>query len=123
MTYHLRNNHTKITPCRKLNTGLGGKAPSSHSHSWGNITDKPGTFPPNSHSHNYLPITGGQINGNLSLSGNLQVGTWLMALNCFGTSNSFVVTSNDKNRITLIWTGTQLDLYVDSHRMGKITLA
>lgn len=24
MTYHLRNNHTKITPCRKLNTGLAG---------------------------------------------------------------------------------------------------
>ena len=32
MTYHLRNNHTKITPCRKLNTGLAGKSPSDHTH-------------------------------------------------------------------------------------------
>lgn len=105
-----------------LNTGLAGKAPSSHRHSWENITDKPSTFPPINHSHSYLPITGGNISGNLIVDGNIQGGSWLMSTNCLGTKNSFAIMSNDKNRITLIWTGTQLDLYVDSHRMGKFSI-
>ncbi len=138
-----------------LNTGLAGKSPSSHSHSWGNITDKPSTFPPSSHSHGYLSTNGGSLNGPLEMyyttpfidfhfggstadytsriieeeNGVLNIngiklfGSWITGNNGLGHQNSFAVMSNSQNRISLIWTGSQLDLYVDSRRMGKITLA
>ena len=34
---------------------------------WGNITGKPNTFPPSEHSHNYLPLSGGTMTGNLQI--------------------------------------------------------
>lgn len=37
---------------------VGGRAPSSHSHSWASITGKPTTFAPSSHSHDWNSITG-----------------------------------------------------------------
>ena len=38
------------------------------SPSWSNITDKPSTFPPDSHTHSYLPLSGGALTGTLSLA-------------------------------------------------------
>lgn len=33
----------------------------SHTHAWANITGKPSTFAPSSHTHDYLPLTGGTL--------------------------------------------------------------
>lgn len=35
----------------ELNPVLDGKAPVSHQHSWGDVTDKPDSYPPATHSH------------------------------------------------------------------------
>ena len=35
---------------------------------WNNIGGKPSTFPPSSHSHSYLPLTGGTLTGALTLA-------------------------------------------------------
>lgn len=44
----------------------------SHNHLWSNISDKPTTFPPATHTHGeYLPITGGTINGALTVTGQI----------------------------------------------------
>ncbi len=79
-----------------LNTGLSGKAPSSHTHkrsqitdfptslpasdvyswakasskpgyTWGEIGSKPGSFPPSAHTHSYLPLAGGTLTGTLGV--------------------------------------------------------
>lgn len=47
---------------------ISGNAATASSVAWGNITGKPSTFSPSSHTHNYLPLTGGTISGNVSFS-------------------------------------------------------
>lgn len=59
--------------------------PSAHNHAWSEITDKPtifptnwsnvsgkpATFPPDSHTHPYLSTSGGTVNGNLTVTGQI----------------------------------------------------
>lgn len=47
------------------------KANSNHTHQWGTIPGTPPTFPPSPHDHAYLPLSGGTVNGNLAVNGNL----------------------------------------------------
>lgn len=42
------------------------KASSKPSYSWGEITGKPSSFTPSSHTHNYLPLSGGTMTGNIN---------------------------------------------------------
>ena len=44
------------------------KASSKPSYSWSEINNKPSTFPPEHHTHNYLPLSGGALTGTLDLS-------------------------------------------------------
>lgn len=46
-------------------------ANNSHTHLWANITDKPSTFTPSSHTHPYLPTSGGTISGALTVTGQI----------------------------------------------------
>ena len=54
-----------------LNSAIGTKADIGHSHAWGSLTGTPSTFPPAPHGHDYLPHSGGTVNGNLAVTGNL----------------------------------------------------
>lgn len=54
------------------------KASSKPSYSWSEITGKPSTFTPSSHTHSYLPLSGGSLSGNISFSNNTGI-TGLMA--------------------------------------------
>ena len=38
---------------------------------WGNVDGKPSTFPPDSHTHPYLSTSGGTVNGNLTVTGQI----------------------------------------------------
>ena len=38
---------------------------------WGNVTGKPSTFPPSSHTHSYLPLSGGTLTGGLTPQGGM----------------------------------------------------
>ena len=40
---------------------------------WGNVTGKPSTFPPSSHTHDYLPLSGGVLTGTLTVSQQLSI--------------------------------------------------
>ena len=42
-------------------------AGSANSVPWSGVTGKPSTFPPSSHSHSYVPLSGGTMTGTLSL--------------------------------------------------------
>ena len=42
-----------------------GTAAAANSVAWGNITGKPSTFSPSSHTHDYLPLSGGTCTGNI----------------------------------------------------------
>ena len=46
-------------------------AGSANSVAWGNVSGKPSTFPPSSHSHSYLPLSGGTVTGALAVNGKL----------------------------------------------------
>ncbi|HAU87824.1 MAG TPA: hypothetical protein DCW90_20755, partial [Lachnospiraceae bacterium] len=89
------------------------KAATKPSYSWGEINDKPSTFTPASHTHSYLPLTGGTLdngststplilrgraNNETSISfryGDANTGHWVMGLGC-GTAdiNTFAIYKN-----------------------------
>ena len=43
------------------------KASTKPTYSWGEITGKPSTFTPSSHTHNYLPLSGGTMSGDIGI--------------------------------------------------------
>lgn len=45
------------------------KASTKPSYSWSEITNKPSTFTPSSHTHSYLPLSGGTLSSGLYFSG------------------------------------------------------
>lgn len=45
-------------------------ANSAGSVAWGNVTGKPSTFAPSSHTHSYLPLAGGSMTGAISITTN-----------------------------------------------------
>lgn len=56
-----------------ITPGSIGAATASHTHSWSEVTSKPSTFPPSTHTHTAsqvgaLPITGGTLTGDLNTS-------------------------------------------------------
>lgn len=51
-------NTTQIATTQFVTTGLATKANTSHTHLWADITDKPTTFAPSTHSHAQTDITG-----------------------------------------------------------------
>jgi hypothetical protein len=46
-----------------LQTSVSGSAGSV---AWGNVSGKPTSFPPDSHTHSYLPLSGGTVSGNIN---------------------------------------------------------
>lgn len=47
---------------------IGNCSGSAGSVAWANVTDKPSTYTPSSHTHNYLPLSGGTLTGQLKTS-------------------------------------------------------
>ena len=43
-------------------------ADSANAVAWGNVGGKPSTFPPASHSHSYLPLSGGSLSGDITFA-------------------------------------------------------
>lgn len=54
------------------------KSSSKPSYSWSEITSKPSTFTPASHTHAYIPLSGGTITGSIIRSSG---GSWILARN------------------------------------------
>lgn len=57
---------------KELKILVDSKASSSHTHTaptWGSVTGKPTTFTPSTHTHNYLPLTGGTLSGHTKWTG------------------------------------------------------
>lgn len=47
------------------------KSDINHTHMWGTLPGTPSVFPPAPHVHDYLPLSGGTVNGNLAVLGGL----------------------------------------------------
>ena len=67
----------------------GGISLKNHTHAWDSITGKPSTFTPASHTHSYLPLSGGTLTGNLT--GQYITGTWLQ-----GTASNHLSSAGTK---------------------------
>ena len=52
------------------------KASSKPSYAWNEITGKPSTFTPASHTHNYLPLSGGTVTGATQFNNYLKLNAW-----------------------------------------------
>ena len=72
-------------------------ANSAGSVAWNNVSGKPSTFTPSSHTHDYLPLSGGTMSGNISFSNS---GTGFRGIN-YGTMGD-----NDQWRIGGAATGS-----------------
>ena len=57
-----RGGSWQSTDWEKISAGY---ADSAGSVSWSNVTEKPSTFTPSSHTHSYLPLSGGTVTGRL----------------------------------------------------------
>ena len=72
-----------------INKVVGRFAASNHTHTWASITGKPATFAPAAHTHTeYLPKTGGVIDGNLKIQGHSDnwYGSWINNTNALGSA-------------------------------------
>ena len=52
------------------------KASSKPSYSWSEITSKPSSFTPASHTHDYLPLSGGTVTGETQFNNYLKLNAW-----------------------------------------------
>lgn len=62
VSFHLRNGKTTVGA--NYFDGTAGYANSAGAVAWNNITGKPSTFTPSSHTHSYLPLSGGAMTKN-----------------------------------------------------------
>ena len=84
-----------------------GYADSAGSVAWENITSKPSTFTPSDHTHSYLPLSGGTLSGNLTMSsgcgvvfsGTAGAGTGSYAI--YSSSNLFLAANQFGSKIFL----------------------
>lgn len=51
-----------------VSVGYATSAGSANSVAWGNVTGKPSAFAPSSHTHSYLPLSGGNVTGAISIT-------------------------------------------------------
>lgn len=85
-------------------------ANSAGSVAWSNITGKPSTFTPSSHTHNYLPLSGGSLTGLLSVrnTGNTAAGQYnqgAMQIREYNYGGSQSDTWGNAPRLTWHWSG------------------
>ncbi len=64
-----------------------GNAPTTATRwpSWGEVTGKPSTFPPSSHTHSYLPLSGGTLTGNLYTTSSARIGVGTSTAPAYGS--------------------------------------
>ena len=72
-TKRVYNDNFKYNPATNLlTTNITGSAASANSVAWTGVTGKPTSYPPSSHTHAYLPLSGGTMTGALNFAN----GTW-----------------------------------------------
>ena len=78
------------------NAELKKKAPSSHTHGWGDVTGKPGSFPPSSHTHDDRYYTESEINEKFKNFCPFKVGDIYLTTNSTNPSSLFLGTTWQK---------------------------
>lgn len=78
------------------NAELKKKAPSSHTHGWGDVTGKPGSFPPSSHTHDDRYYTESEINEKFKNFCPYAVGDIYITTNSFNPSTKYLGTTWQK---------------------------
>lgn len=74
------------------------KASSKPSYSWGEITGKPSSFTPSSHTHNYLPLSGGTLTGKLTANSGIQCNA--IDVGTYNNNDKYTYTQSGSNTYT-----------------------
>lgn len=83
--------------------------PTPYTISWNNVINKPLTYPPSSHTHSYLPLSGGTLTGNLTVNGGITTSSDIIIPSiCF---------SQDKDSIALGMTADNT-IIVPNHKIA-----
>ena len=89
---------------------------------WGNVSGKPSSYPPSSHSHAYLPLGGGTISGALNFAN----GTWNLVgddayMGDHNIGGSFcIMGANDTTRLALVNKDNQGDYALVEYGGGNL---
>lgn len=95
-----------IYTSKKVVANISGSATSAP---WSGITGKPSTYPPSSHTHSYLPLSGGTLTGNLTVNGGITTSSDIIIPSiCF---------SQDKDSIALGMTADNT-IIVPNHKIA-----
>lgn len=95
-----------IYTSKKVIANISGSATSAP---WSGITGKPSTYPPSSHTHSYLPLSGGTLTGNLTVNGGITTSSDIIIPSiCF---------SQDKDSIALGMTADNT-IIVPNHKIA-----
>jgi hypothetical protein len=112
------------------NNGKVDNAENADSVSWSGIKGKPSTYPPSSHEHSYLPLSGGSITGNLSIGTNKHIKIGYYYINryfthienkntqywilCENAQNNDVIGYIQGDRTSGNWQQARVDIYISS---------
>lgn len=94
----------------------GNVAGSAGSVAWGNVTGKPSSFNPSSHTHNYLPLSGGTMTGNINFNYNS------VGVNYIGNGandNTYMVGGALNNLVISSWWGISFTTSSSSAFLNK----
>lgn len=86
---------------KSLNDDLSGKADISHTHAWNNITSKPTTFPPSTHTHDGTYYTKTEVK---SILGKLLTGSSIYIQGVSKSSANVTVPANGGASVNIVFT-------------------
>lgn len=99
-----------------LNKLYNDTAAKANSVPWSGVTGKPSSYPPSSHTHSYLPLSGGTVTGIITSSASGAVDIGFKATNSeTGKSVALIVGSGKLNRGVYDYNGKKWMIYADSN--------
>lgn len=95
---------------------------SAGSVAWGNVTGKPSSYPPDSHTHSYLPLSGGTLTGDVTVNAGKSIQLNTLKIPTSSGGSTYGVGSNGQvlksNGTTVYWAADNNTHYTAYNYVG-----